>query len=67
MSACGAGHDLGGRPRRAGYESRAALLAELSAGTEDEVYRIELGRLRPIHALASASRQRRTRASGRNC
>lgn len=33
--------------RRAGYESRAALLADLNRRTEGNIYRIEFGALRP--------------------
>lgn len=38
--------------RRAGYDSRAALLDELQQHTEGSVYRIELGRLRPDPRVA---------------
>jgi hypothetical protein len=38
--------------RRAGYESRAALLATLREGAEGTLYRIELGALRPDPRVA---------------
>lgn len=38
--------------RRAGYESREQLLAELNRRQEGEVYRIELGPLRPDPRIA---------------
>lgn len=38
--------------RRAGYETREALLAELKIRTEGEIYRIELGPLRPDPRIA---------------
>jgi hypothetical protein len=38
--------------RQAGYDSREALLAELRVRTEGEVYRIELGPLRPDPRVA---------------
>jgi hypothetical protein len=38
--------------RRAGYASRAALFAELNARDEGEVYRVELGPVRPDGRIA---------------
>jgi hypothetical protein len=38
--------------RRAGYESRAALIEELDRRTEGDVYRIELGALQPDPRVA---------------
>jgi hypothetical protein len=38
--------------RRAGYDSRQALLAELNLRIEGEIYRIELGPLRPDPRIA---------------
>jgi hypothetical protein len=38
--------------RRAGYDSRAALIAELDARPDGDVYRIELGPLRPDPRVA---------------
>jgi hypothetical protein len=38
--------------RRAGYDSRQALLAELNLRAEGEIYRIELGPLRPDPRIA---------------
>jgi hypothetical protein len=47
--------------RRAGYDSRDALVSELSQRTEGEIYRIELGPLEPDPRIAL--RQRRAKDS----
>ena len=49
--------------RHAGYESREALLAELTRREDGEFYRIELGPLAPIPGSRCVSQRRRERRS----
>ena len=51
--------------RRAGYESRDVLLAELRRRTDGEVFRIELGSLRPDPRIALREAAKPTAAEAR--